>query len=806
MTHHQRHGEPEVAEGAIAAVSGLQRAWPLLLGVTSLFWLLLRTIPKPERLRYPCQQACAANVAVLLGPVGLALAYKLVRAREVALRPAILRVSLVVLLLGAATWVALAWAMPALRGGAATATASALASVSGPVGVVAGVDARTGRAIYQTSPSALAYLPAPNRVVSVHDARATNWNRSTTQYWSFVDQSVVNNMVARGVMTLTDSTTVAEAWAKIIPYQAGEAVAIKINMNNAWSGCADTNAHNQIAETLNAVVDGLLLIGVPANKIWITDPSRTLINTLRARVTNTEVLFYTSSGSTCSDARVILVPYIASTSSDTSLATCPAGERIRPSQVYVDAAHIINLPILRTHGGNYVTLALKNHYGSVTFEHFTIGTMHPYFEQGGNTQGCDLQNTHILADINNNPLIRNKTRLVIGDGLYANQTSNTGAPMRFATFGNDDPNILFFGGDPVATSSVMTDYLCWERNLTVTHNQLIAGARLGLGVFERWDNPQNKDFGAIDYIPLELGSDTVTLTAPNGAEAWAPSSSQTITWSSTGGFANVRLEYSTNSGLSWSSIVASTANTGSRTWTVPSTPSSSCLVRISDAANTFVEDRSNAHFTIIGTTYPLTVTHAGNGSGIVISSPLGISCAPDCSESYGSGQLVTLTAAAAGGSSFASWGGACSGAVATCQVSMTEARSVTATFTQPVVSSALVPLPPCRVLDTRSAAGPALEPGVRRLFTVAGTCGVPANAVAISANLTVVGAGALGDLRVTGGHLATTNTSALSIPLARARANNAIIQLATGGTGTIAVSNDSSASVHFILDVNGYFR
>jgi hypothetical protein len=124
----------------------------------------------------------------------------------------------------------------------------------------------------------------------------------------------------------------------------------------------------------------------------------------------------------------------------------------------------------------------------------------------------------------------------------------------------------------------------------------------------------------------------------------------------------------------------------------------------------------------------------------------------------------------------------------------------------PAGGAGFVPLSPCRVLDTRGAAAPVLAAQQRRVFAVTGVCGVPAGARAISANLTVVSAAALGDLRVTGGHLATTNTSALSIPLARARANNAIVQLATGGTGTIAVTNDSSASVHFILDVNGYFR
>ncbi len=78
----------------------------------------------------------------------------------------------------------------------------------------------------------------------------------------------------------------------------------------------------------------------------------------------------------------------------------------------------------------------------------------------------------------------------------------------------------------------------------------------------------------------------------------------------------------------------------------------------------------------------LTVTKAGTGSGTVTSTPGGISCGSDCTENYANGTNVSLTAAAATGSTFAGWsGGICSG-TSTCSVSMTAARTVTATFTQ----------------------------------------------------------------------------------------------------------------------------
>ena len=78
-------------------------------------------------------------------------------------------------------------------------------------------------------------------------------------------------------------------------------------------------------------------------------------------------------------------------------------------------------------------------------------------------------------------------------------------------------------------------------------------------------------------------------------------------------------------------------------------------------------------------TYALTVSKTGTGSGTVTSSPAGINCGTDCTELYNSGTVVTLTAAAATGSSFAGWSGACTG-TGTCTVTMNAAKSVTATF------------------------------------------------------------------------------------------------------------------------------
>ncbi|HZB05422.1 MAG TPA: trypsin-like serine protease, partial [Thermoleophilaceae bacterium] len=86
---------------------------------------------------------------------------------------------------------------------------------------------------------------------------------------------------------------------------------------------------------------------------------------------------------------------------------------------------------------------------------------------------------------------------------------------------------------------------------------------------------------------------------------------------------------------------------------------------------------------ILGTTplFQLSVLPSGTGSGTVTSNPVGINCPPDCTFGYTSGTDVTLTAAADSGSDFTGWiGAACSG-TGTCTVSMDQAWSVGAEFT-----------------------------------------------------------------------------------------------------------------------------
>src|SRR5438552_3286061 len=78
--------------------------------------------------------------------------------------------------------------------------------------------------------------------------------------------------------------------------------------------------------------------------------------------------------------------------------------------------------------------------------------------------------------------------------------------------------------------------------------------------------------------------------------------------------------------------------------------------------------------------FTLTVGEAGTGSGSVTSSDGAIGCPGTCAAPYNSGTTVTLTAAPASGSTFSGWSGCNGVSGSTCTVTMSAARSVTATF------------------------------------------------------------------------------------------------------------------------------
>jgi len=119
----------------------------------------------------------------------------------------------------------------------------------------------------------------------------------------------------------------------------------------------------------------------------------------------------------------------------------------------------------------------------------------------------------------------------------------------------------------------------------------------------------------------------------------------------------------------------------------------------------------------------------------------------------------------------------------------------------------LTTVTPCRVLDTRTpAGGPALAAnGGTRIVAVGGACGIPADAVAVAANVTAVSPAAAGALQAGPGGV-SLSTNLLPFSPGRTRAIGTVLLVAGYPAGSVQLVNQSAAPLHVVVDVSGYFR
>ncbi len=198
-----------------------------------------------------------------------------------------------------------------------------------------------------------------------------------------------------------------------------------------------------------------------------------------------------------------------------------------------------------------------------------------------------------------------------------------------------------------------------------------------------------------------------------------------------------------------------------------------------------------------------TLTVAAFGNGTVTSTDGLINCPGVCVHSYAPNTQVTLTAIPGAGFIFAGWNGACTGTGA-CQVTMTQAQTVNAIFSEPLQ---FVAVPPCRLVDTRGPngdfGGPPLQGGAQRSFTIPqGPCGIPASAQAYSLNITVAPLGPLHYLTVWPAGENQPVVSTMNSPDGRVKANAAIVPAGTDGAISFYVTNNTN----LIVDIDGYFE
>ena len=372
------------------------------LGFACIIWFLVRVLPKPDRVRYPCQQF---SMTVAFGYIafwsilfqGLILWLRRVKLRAVAIVPVIIVTSIVLLAASGSIF-------SNSNFGVDNASTPWNSVPNDPIGTPKGIN--------------------PGRVVWVWDKNATE-KTLNGYWWNSVNnnESVIQQMFSSGIRALAGESDNASAWNALFEhfnqgtgYQVGEKIAIKVNLNNCWNdpydeedNGADANPY-LVKALLNQLVN---TVGIAQEDITVYDAIRTMAN-----------WFYDPIAADFPDVNYI--DYLGGapgrqkvTSSGIKIYFTNGMDRTLPLCV-TQAKYLINMPIMKRHSiMSGVTLSGKNHFGSFMTSPYGL---HGYHESAF-TEGNPAPQT----DIHAHEHIGGKTLLYIGDGLF-------GAPVRFCSF------------------------------------------------------------------------------------------------------------------------------------------------------------------------------------------------------------------------------------------------------------------------------------------------------------------------------------------------------------------------------------
>jgi len=396
-------------------------------------------------------------------------------------------------------------------------------------------------------------LDAKSRIIIVEDNKATTGNKINT--------SVVQIMVDEGIKSLTQLNDVGEAWKSLFAgVNSASKIGIKVNcINSALS------SHPEVAFAIANGLKKMMFDGTPFNENNIIIYERTEYEMKAAKYTINK----SSSG-----VRVVATDSSGIGYSSTTWTVDGSVQKI--SKVVTEMVDFfINLAVLKNHGSPGVTLCLKNH----------LGTCHNPGGTGGIHDG-DINKK--IAELNTVPPIKSKQKVFIIDALYGIRSGGPGGSPQFAA------NKLIMGTDIVAVDYNGKDLLakngCTSTNYA-SHIALAATA-YSLGT----NDPSKMDIiNIINPSAIESG---ISLTSPNGGEILDGNSKFNITWVSQK-ISNVKLEFSSDNGANWNSIIDSLPDTpSSYSWNVPNIDSDKCKIRASDASNSNDRDESNTVFTI----------------------------------------------------------------------------------------------------------------------------------------------------------------------------------------------------------------
>jgi hypothetical protein len=322
--------------------------------------------------------------------------------------------------------------------------------------------------------SAIGYYPG--RVVWAYNPDATNENCKNVKgdYWyQNTSKAVVQKMMDDAILNLTNSKEVKEGWDKLFRnfnirhgkgktgYLSGEKVVIKINTTNTSETQYEYGARmDATPEVLYAVLKQLIEeVGVKQQDIVAGDPFRIFANPLwnLCHTAFPDVHYIDGFGKNGREQTKISVNEALVFSDKKIKSRLPAD--------YMDADYLINIPCLKSHSSAGISVAAKNHQGSVLASDQSANS-----QSAGHLHYCFPDKDHNamnqfrhLVDYMGHEKLGGNTVLFIVDAIWSGTDWN-GAVEKWGMkpFNYDFTSSLFLSQDGVAIESVTYDFLYAE--------------------------------------------------------------------------------------------------------------------------------------------------------------------------------------------------------------------------------------------------------------------------------------------------------------------------------------------------------
>ncbi len=288
------------------------------------------------------------------------------------------------------------------------------------------------------------------RIVRVYDRRVSSYTFGEDEIcWEALDGEVMREMLDSAIIELACASTIGDAWQALLPGDLETAlISVKVNLNGD-----EHHFINNSPAMMIALASSLVEAGAVAENITFFDVSRGFPGAYREPMLaqHPNLQLYGGGEVSLHESEIVEAPSMVL--EDESHITCPTPVTL------VEADHFINLHVMKGHFGG-ATGAMKNLFGLARNVYST-------FHGRGDWGLSRYQRGRQCADLATQPIIRQKSRVLISEGIYSSWWHANKPPDRFRNgdlFPDGLPCSITVGRNPLYQDTVLYDLVKAERD------------------------------------------------------------------------------------------------------------------------------------------------------------------------------------------------------------------------------------------------------------------------------------------------------------------------------------------------------